>query len=92
MSEKNYSNSFKSIDYYNEHYLIFVYADNIDGFQKGKLIAISYNILNNAQKINRATIQTEDNYTYNRLVKIYNIDKNEDINIKKDGCIYLLKK
>ena len=92
MSEKNYSNSFKSIDYYNEHYLIFVYADNIVGFQKGKLIAISYNTLNNAQKIHRATIQTKDNYTYNRLVKIYNIDKNEDINIKKDGCIYLLKK
>lgn len=92
MSEKDYSNSFKSIDYYNEHYLIFVYADNIVGFQKGKLIAISYNTINNAQKIHRATIQTEDNYTYNRLVKIYNIDKNEDINIKKDGCIYLLKK
>ena len=92
MSEKNYSNSFKSIDYYNEHYLIFVYADNIVGFQKGKLIDISYNTINNAQKIYRATIQTEDNYTYNRLVKIYNIDKNEDINIKKDGCIYLLKK
>ena len=92
MSEKNYSNSFKSIDYYNEHYLIFVYADNIVGFQKGKLITISYNTLNNAQKILRATIQTEDNYTYNRVVKIYNIDKNEDINIKKDGCIYLLKK
>ena len=92
MSEKNYSNSFKSIDYYNEHYLIFVYADNIVGFQKGKLIAISYNTLNNTQKIHRATIQTEDNYTDNRLVKIYNIDKNEDINIKKDGCIYLLKK
>ena len=92
MSEKNYSNSFKSIDYYNEHYLIFVYADNIVGFQKGKLIDISYSTLDNDQKIYRATIQTEDNYTYNILVKIYNIDKNEYINIEKDGCIYLLKK
>ena len=54
---------------------------------KSSSLAISYNTLNNDQKIHRATIQTEDNYTYNRLVKIYNIDKNEDIKIKKDGCI-----
>ena len=42
MSEKDYSNSFKSIDYYNEHYLIFVYADNIVGFQNQTILLSSF--------------------------------------------------